>query len=112
MFHYFQKLIRKSKDVTTVKITDNCPLSRWFRQYWLKHFTGLDEVPTIKMNEKMYKLIHFLLITGEEEIQGFVSCIHQQKYLLEHQEHIAAVKMAIKPGYFNMCSDFTYSEIL
>ena len=70
----------------------------------------------MRMAEKMCKLVHFLLITGEEEIQGFVSCIHQQKYLLEHQEHIAAVTAAIKPGclggYFNVCQDFTYSEIL
>ncbi len=61
----------------------------------------------------MHELISFLLLTGEEEMQGFVSSIHCYKTILENEEHIAAVKMAIKPGFFNsLFKDFTYSEIL
>jgi len=46
----------------------------------MKHFTAVvEESKVLNINEKVYKLIHFLLITGEEEQEGFVSSIHQSK---------------------------------
>jgi hypothetical protein len=47
----------------------------------MKHFVSVvdktqNENIEQNINEKVYKLIHFLLITGEEEEKGFVSSIH------------------------------------
>ena len=58
--------------------------------------------PILKIDNQMHILINYLCVTGEQEQQGFVSSIYNEKNLLRQQEEIDTILMKIKPGICNI----------
>lgn len=53
------------------------------------------------VDQQVHTLIHGLLLKGEENPANIHS-VHLNKYMLQHQQQIQAIKNAIKPGVIEM----------
>tara|TARA_B110000285_G_C14750234_1_gene434840 strand:- start:88 stop:297 length:210 start_codon:yes stop_codon:yes gene_type:complete len=67
-----------------MRLSQKSYFEQWFEMYWLKNYDE-SKANTKYIDDYVKRFIHVLLITGEEEVQGHVSSIHQKKLLLANE---------------------------